>query len=70
MVPKMFALLKSVHCFEFSRFQVALGNVKEDVDSNIEVDLVHSEFNSLHIHRRTVPDHDWDVAVPYGKPNG
>ena len=60
----------SVHCFELSRFQVALGNVKEDVDSNIEVDLVHSEFNSLHIHGQTVPDHDWDVAVPYGKSNG
>ena len=49
--------------------QIALGNVKEDVDANIEVDLLHSEFNSLHIQGRTVPDQNWDVAVPYGKTN-
>ena len=47
--------------------QVALGNVKEDIDANIEVDLLQSEFNSLHIQGRTVPDQNWDVAVPYGK---
>ena len=51
----------------FFPIQIALGNVKEDVDANIEVDLLHSEFNSLHIQGRTVPDPNWDVAVPYGK---
>ena len=41
--------------------------MKEDIDANIEVDLLQSEFNSLHIQGRTVPDQNWDVAVPYGK---
>ena len=41
--------------------------MKEDIDVDVEVDLVHSEFNSLHIQGKTVPDHNWDVAVPYGK---
>ena len=41
--------------------------MKEDIDANIEVDLLHSEFNSLHIQGRTVPDQNWDVAVPYGR---
>ena len=48
--------------------QVALGNCKEDIDSSLEVDLIHSEYNSLKIHGQQVPDRDWDLTMPYGTP--
>ncbi|KAL3874859.1 hypothetical protein ACJMK2_037816 [Sinanodonta woodiana] len=46
--------------------EVALGNIKEDVDANIEVDLVNTEYTSLKIKGREAPNQVWDVALPFG----
>ncbi|KAK3611456.1 hypothetical protein CHS0354_032737 [Potamilus streckersoni] len=46
--------------------EVALGNIKEDVDANIEVDLVNTEYTSLKIRGREAPNQAWDVALPFG----
>ncbi|XP_052767208.1 poly [ADP-ribose] polymerase tankyrase-like isoform X2 [Mya arenaria] len=46
--------------------EVALGNLREEVDNSGKLDMIHSEYNSLLIHGRTFPKQFYDVTLPYG----